>query len=261
MFLALFSRLYGNPTPAFPLFHEDGIPWFLYALAAYTALAWLLRKQNIRFLLPAAVALGCFIGYDASIGDTLCLSRIIVFAPFFFAGVWADPQTLLRWKQKYRWLVFPAALALLGWAAVCFLKPDALYGLRHLFTGRHPFSEAAAPYGPLLRLGCYLLAALLGGSLIVLTPSRRFAGVTALGANSLNVYFWHWIVYMTLEHFFRFKNLFSMGVWGKAAFLLLAVPVTVLLAAVPVFRFPLEQVRKAIFRKPAAPPEKPVKSE
>ncbi len=256
MTLALLSRCFGNLRPQFPLLHEDGLPWFLYALAACTALAWLLRRQNLRFFAVAAVALGCFIGYDAAVGDTLCLSRIIVFAPFYLAGVCAPQEKISAFRQKHRLLPLAALPVLGGWAAACFLKTEKLYFLRAFFTGRHPFSAAAAPYGPLLRLGCYLLAALLCAALIALVPVRPLKGITALGANTLNVYFWHWPVYMILEHFFHIRSLFEMGVWGKAGFLALSLALTVLLAAVPVFRFPLKQIRAAIFRTSAAKPAK-----
>ena len=255
--LALFSRAYGNPTPAFPLFHEDGVPWFLYALAAFTLLAYLLRKQNLFYVLVASAVLGCFIGYDSTVGDTLCLSRIIVFAPFYFAGVVAQPDKLLELRRRSRWAIVPAAALVLGWAAACYFRLEPLYALRGLFTGRHPFSEGVAPYGPLVRLGCYALAALLGAALIVLVPAGRLPGITAMGAKSLNVYFWHWPVYMTLEHFFHFKALFGMGTLGKAEFLLIALPVTVALAAVPAFDFPLKLVRWAIYRLPKPKTEEP----
>ena len=228
--LIVFSRLFGNLTPSFPLLEEDGVPWFLYALAAYTLLGWLMRRISKGYLLAAALVLGCFAGYDASLGDTLCLSRIIVFAPFYFAGVWVDPDALYRLRQKYRWVVVPAALILIGWGAICYLKLDQVYGLRHLFTGRHPFTAAEAPYGMLIRLGCYALASLTGGAVLAVSPARRLPCLTYMGSNSLNVYFWHWLVYMTLEHFFRIKTLFTMGVWGKAAFLLLALVLTAALA-------------------------------
>ncbi len=256
MLLATLSRLFGNPAPAFPLLHEDGLPWFLYVLAAYTALAWLLRRQNLRFIVPGLIALGCFIGYDPSVGDTLCLSRVIVFAPFYFAGVYASPEKIADFRQKHRILPLAALPVLGGWAAACYLKTEKLYFLRAFFTGRHPFSAAAAPYGPLLRLGCYLLAALLCAALIALVPTRPRKGITSLGENTLNVYFWHWPVYMVLEHFFHIRGLFEMGVWGKAGFLALGLALTVLLAAVPVFRFPLKQIRAAIFRASAAKPAK-----
>ncbi len=93
---------------------------------------------------------------------------------------------------------------------------------------------------------------MLGAAVIVLVPASRLPGVTAMGSRSLNVYFWHWPLYMTLEHFLHIKLLFGMGAPGKAGFLLIAVPVTVLLAAAPVFDFPLKQVRKAVFRAPEA---------
>ncbi len=248
IFLAAFSRIYGNVTPSFPLFKEDGLPWFLYALAAYTALTYLLRRQNKLYLLGAAALLGCFVGYDATVGDTLCLSRIIVFLPFYLLGVCSDRTRLLSFRQRHRLLILPALITVTGWAAACFLLTDRLYKYRHLFTGRFPFSDAVVPYGPLARLGCYLLAALLGAALIVLAPARRIKGVTALGENSLNVYFWHWIVYMTLERFLHVRRLFSFGFWGKTGFLLIAVAITAVLAAVPVFKFPLQQVRAAVFR-------------
>lgn len=51
-----------------------------------------------------AVLLSVFVGYDDNIGKLFVLSRAIVFAPFFLADYYADPQCIDRFlceRRKY----------------------------------------------------------------------------------------------------------------------------------------------------------------
>ena len=252
IFIIIFGRLYGNKNPKFPLFNEDGVPWFLYVLAAYVLIAWLLRKQNFKFLLLFCFILGCFYGYDKSLGDFLCISRIIVFAPFYFAGKCLPKESILDFKNKHKLIPLICMLVFIAWGLVCFLKTKDIYFLRGMFTGRHPFYDKVIEYGPLWRAGCYLLQCILCFSLIMIVPSVNIKWITGLGTKTLNVYFWHWIIYMTLEHFFGIKKLFYQGTYGKVLFVLISVPVAIIIAAVPVFDFPLKQVKKAVFKESEA---------
>lgn len=233
---------------SFELLGTSSIPWFMFVLAIYTALFHLLRHQNPRFLLVASVLLACFAGYDPSIGDFLYLSRTIVFFPFYLLGTMCPPQKVVEFRAKYRWLVIPAVLVLLFWAYLSFGHLEWVYRFRGLMTGRNPFSSYTAPLGGLTRLLCSLGSILTGAALVFVTPSKSLPLVSQGGRNTLNVYLWHWPIYLVLDYFFSISSLFGAGFWGKALFLLLSFVLTAILARCQIFSFPLKQMRAAIFQ-------------
>ena len=71
-------------NPSFSILSDGGIPWFMFAIAIFTLLAYILRKHNKTYILFFSILLACFAGYDKEIGDFLYLSRIIIFFPFLF---------------------------------------------------------------------------------------------------------------------------------------------------------------------------------
>jgi fucose 4-O-acetylase-like acetyltransferase len=85
-----------NHKTDFSLLSDSGLPWFMFALAAFQFLMYIFRNTNKVFLLAAFVTLACFVGYDTSIGDYLYLSRIIVFFPFYLLGTMLPPRKLYR---------------------------------------------------------------------------------------------------------------------------------------------------------------------
>lgn len=235
---------------SFSLLSDAGMPWYMFVFAMCTAITYLLRNQNKGYILFFSILLACVVGYDQSIGDFLYLSRLIVFFPFFYLGTMINPQKIVEFKQKYIWWLFPLAMILLvGWAYLCYAKLDDIYVLRHLFTGRNPFNLELITYGAVERLLCYAIAVFIGFALIILVPTRRIACVTSMGKNTLNVYFWHWNVYVLFNRFFGISQLFYQGILGKISFLLIGVVMTVVLSQKYVFSFPLKQIKNAIFNE------------
>ena len=59
------------------------------------------------------VALALIAGYFKNIGDFLCMSRILVFGPFFYLGYYMEQPVLERaLRPVYRRVVVPAAVAI-----------------------------------------------------------------------------------------------------------------------------------------------------
>ena len=241
---ALTDLVIRQRTPEFNFFGDAGAPWYMFVLAAFLVLRWMLRDQNKRFFLIGWTLLACFAGYDRFLGDTLYLSRIIVFFPFYLAGSLIDrdsfPEKIK--KHKFAWLAAAGALLALAW--VCRFQIRAVYIYRHLLTGRNPFSNTVLPYGALARLGCYLVSAAAGLSVMVLTPKRRLPLLSSGGQNTLSVFVWHKPFYYLLERFTSIGGWFFLGPGGAAAYLAVAVALSLLLASVRLFSIPLERLRE-----------------
>ena len=232
----------------FALFSEPGVPWFMFAMAAYEGLTWVLRKQNLKWVLILSLFVACFIGFDKNLGDFLCLSRIIIFFPFYLAGVIIDEEKILAIREKAgRVGILGSAAVIVLWATAVVLRFDQLRIMLHLLTGRNPFRDVILTTGSLWRLACDLLTVVLCVSLIFLVPNRNIKGVTKIGVNAINVYFWHYLFLEILLYLFNWENLISQGPAGKMVYLITAAAVTVLLGLPRIFSFPCRQIKNAVF--------------
>lgn len=237
-----FTVFTGSAT-SFSFLSDGGIPWYLFVLAIYTVITYLLRNQNPVYVLIFSIVLACAAGFDKTVGDKLYLSRTIVFFPFYWTGLMVKDGSILQFKKKV-WVRILAAVLLLGWIAACTVFPDRLYILRHLLTGRNHYAPEIWSMGPVYRLATYAISALVCFCVTVLMPNREIPLLTRMGANTLDVYFWHWPFFILLSRYCHIKDLFHMGIWGKVGYLLAAVLLTVLLSQGGILSWPLNQIKK-----------------
>lgn len=239
-------------TPEFRLLSDGSIPWFMFTLAIFTSMTRMIRNTNKVFILVINIIIACFAGYDKSIGDFLYLSRVIVYYPFFLAGTMfgaGATDTVMRLK-KNKAIIVASLSILIIWFVVCCLHYEWLYPYRHLLSGRNPYTDEIASHGPLARLICYLMAAAVGFSLLILTPARRLPFITLWGGKTMNVYFWHLLILraaclsISVPYLFR-----RFAPWFGPAFLLSSVPFTVFLSSIPIFEYPLKFFKSVCFGK------------
>lgn len=238
--------VYGLDT-SFHLLSEDGIPWFMFVLAACMSIMYLCRNIKPVYLLSIAVLLACFAGYDESIGDFLCLSRIVVYFPFYAIGYYLDPKQLADFvKNKY--IKILSVLVLIFVLYLCTAKLDVFYQTRHLWTGRNPFNQWDLQHsGFLLRGGCYILTSLVGISILSLIPNCKIPYITENGKHTIRVYFWH-IFILKFLYYYGFENiLFEMGVTGKI--ILLVIPILLcFLLSTRFFGFPADYILEKSYK-------------
>ena len=247
MILSLSDAIVSNGIFSFDLLAEDGIPWFMFTLAFYTVICYFLRNQNKIFVLLFSVILACFVGYDSNIGDYLCLSRMIVFFPFYYAGTVMDHKKIVEFKEKHRFVSVLSVAALLILLCVCFFRLEQIYYLRYLFTGRNPYWENLNGMWILLRLLCYGISATATAALIFVIPKNKIPVITDLGKNTLTVYFWHWPLYLICTYFIDFEAFFNMGLLCKIIYAgVLPLLLTFILARFKVFSYPLEKLKQII---------------
>ena len=236
----------------YSVFIEGFLPWFMIAIGFYEIVLYLINGINKNYILVLSIIFGCFSGYDSSLGDFLVLSRLIVFFPFYFLGCYIfekDKDIFLSYalNQENKKVVFSVALIIIFiWAYMCSYRLNDFYVLRHLFTGRNSFSEIVWNYGPLYRLLCYLISILVGGAFILIIPNKKLFVFTKMGTRTLNVYFWHWPIYLLLERIFKISNLYYGEKLYKVIYLSIPVIVTIVLSS-KCFCEPLRLIRKAIY--------------
>ena len=120
-----FSRTWMGQHPVWYWTQEPGIPWYLFVMAEYELLFFVMRyidggagtkagipsedgtvkKANTRplVMILGAFALSAVIGYFPSVGDSFCLSRMINFLPIYMIGYYLDMKKFLPFLngEKY----------------------------------------------------------------------------------------------------------------------------------------------------------------
>ncbi|MBP3414735.1 MAG: acyltransferase family protein [Clostridia bacterium] len=238
---------------SFSLFSENGTPWYMYAMAVFILLSYLLRTIDIRVVFAIGLIIGCFCGYDARLGDDFILSRIFVFFPFYSLGIlikeYIDPEKLGRGLLAK--ILSPAVILI--WFASCFIFLDQIYLLRRFFTGRTPFINIPDPiysqFGLPIRLGCYLLSALLCFAFLAITTNRKNF-LTGVGSRSLQVYFWHRPILYILSHF-GLHNICAT-VPGMAIYLFIALALGLILS-LKIISYPTDALRKICIKNKHIP--------
>ena len=175
----------------FSLLSEGGLPWYMFALAAFYALAWILRKCDFMLvgILSVVLALAC--GYVGQVGEFLCLSRIVVFFPFFWLGHALSPQRVTEVFSR-RFVRVASACMLILSAAACFALPGILYPYRSLFLGRWGYALCDVPNCMWVnRLFAYLASFVTGASVLGVVPQRRLPVASVCGSRTLWVYLLH----------------------------------------------------------------------
>lgn len=242
----LIDRLNGDSQYIFNLLADSGLAWFMFVLAIYTFVLFLLKDQNKKFILIGSIILACFAGYDKSIGDFLYLSRAIIFFPFYILGTMMKSFDILEFKRKYPLLKVFALLIFVTWVILCITKVDTLYGLRYMFSGRQPFPDGIISFGPIVRLACYIISAVLGISLILLTTSKKIKWISDFGKNTINFYFWHLNLFYIFKSFIDFNSIYSSFSFGFIVYTIATITVTVILST-KIFNFPVNILKKQIF--------------
>ena len=215
------------------LFKGNNVSWYMFALAAFTALSYFTRKANRKFILVAGIVIALFAGYDKSIGDNLYLARIIYFYPFYVLGEITNIEKLLSLTKK-NWVKILSAGIIVGAILLCIFKLDDIYVIRPLLTGRNNYTinELFMKWGVWLRLLTYGISALLIFAIFGVVPDIKIPLVTDFGKRTLQVYFWHrpilsYLVYLDWAVIMGATN------YGIITWIVLAVLLTLLLSIKP----------------------------
>ena len=235
----------------FTLFTEKGIPWFCLVLGVYTILTGVLRRagMNLKAVLIINIIVACFAGLDKSLGDYLSFSRFLIYYPFYLLGAVVSREKIeAALKSK---LLRAAGYAVVGgYLAACCFYIDKLYILRHVLTGRNAFKDAIMPYGPLIRLACYGLTAVVGFAFLMIIPRMNLGFISVFGQRTMQIYFWH----MPILHILCYQNIHmlipSLGVGGLILWALCGAALTFVLALKP-FGFPVTQLSRWLQQKKA----------
>ena len=223
-----FTRTLMGQNPLWHWIAEPGIPWYLFVMAEYEMLFYVMKyidngssttagvpsadgtvTRNTRplVMILGAFALSAVIGYFPAVGDTFCLSRMINFLPIYMIGYYLDMKKLLPFLagEGYDGRRGPKRIAIVvfSWLTiavtmyVCYAGRWGMYSWRKWFTGRRSylflqeFFDYAVRDGWWIRLAVWAVALCITFAIIALIPDKNLGFITTVGARTLSVYFWH----------------------------------------------------------------------
>ncbi len=185
---------------SFSLFSVDGVPWYMFAMAAWLGLTYLLKEIKPQVLIVLSVLLALYVGYDDRVGDFLVASRIIVFYPMFLLGYFLPVEKVMKLKQ-YKALVPAAAFVLVSIFLAVYFRIDDFYPLRPFLSGRNSYETAGQEtLGGLIRFIWYVATFVISMSVLVLMPMKKFSW-SIIGMRTLQIYFLHRPLLYLFHHF------------------------------------------------------------
>lgn len=247
MFVMFADGMLFSGEPKFSLLNGDGLFWYLFVLAYYHVICYCFRKVDARLILIISTLLSLFIGYDNSIGDFLCLSRAIVFFPFYYIGFCLKPNQVLEYCSK-KVVRISSVVLILTWLLLNIFCIDDLYSLRGLFTGRNSYDDVSESFGMLHRCLTSLISLIVSISFISVSTyfNRCIPMISQVGEKTLQVYFWHSILLKVLRYFDTFENLETIlpnSCW--IVFIVISLIIVVILSE-DIFNKPIQWVTNSI---------------
>lgn len=169
-----------------PVLEPKAHAWYLLALCAWRALTK--HVHDRKGVLAVAITATFAIGFFPSVGNTLALTRILAFWPFYAAGysLSGEPSVAIKDMPPDRRLrvsatTLPCAVALFAAAYGC-ARPDSN---ALLFWGYGRLSDL------IWRVAAYAIAICMILFLLAATPRRNMGALTMIGRNSLGIYALH----------------------------------------------------------------------
>lgn len=188
------------------LFSTTAASWYMLTMIFCSLATMFLQRFSSAYVLCFAVVFACFFGYHVADGDFLAVSRSIVFFPFYFLGYICDREKLQNFCNG-KLKKFAAVILLAVLAVVAFVLIDQVYWLRPLLTAHTPYrvlGTVSSQYGFFIRLAYYLVAALAGLCVIILTPNTtKVPLVTKIGQRTLSIFVFQEILTYVYSRFIK----------------------------------------------------------
>ncbi len=189
---------------SFKWISEGGVPWYIFVTAVFMTVTYLLKRFNHKKVFAVVVLLALLAGYIKEIGDTFMLSRIFVYYPYFFLGFMLEREKLLAFISKvYVRILSVAVIAIFTF--MIFYLGDSIFSIRYALTGNNPYNEFGedwAPFGILLRIGCYIVSSMVSLAVLSIVPVKNVPVLTKVGSKTLTVYALHRQVQYAFQYTF-----------------------------------------------------------
>ncbi len=171
--------------------------WYILALFFWRLITPYVKKVPHHMIL--AIAAGLLIGCSGIKDNLFSIPRILVFYPYFLAGIHFDREILTRHREnpKYRKIAFGFLTAF-----ILFLILDPIHktGSVKAFYGRYNYDFLGLT--PLQGIAIRMLVYLVGFGLtyaVALLMTEKELKISYLGIRTMPIYLFHGLLYSTLK--------------------------------------------------------------
>lgn len=171
--------------------------WYILALFVWRIITPAFQK--LPFHMVISIAAGLLIGCSGMKDNFLSLPRIIVFYPFFLAGLAFNRDLIDKYRNTCTKIL--AALTVALFTLYLILDPAHKEYSPKIFYGRYnyDFLDQDIPEGVLIRLFCYVIGFTMTFAVAFLIADRR-TFFSYLGTRTMAVYLFHGLLYSYLKH-------------------------------------------------------------
>lgn len=256
IFLYIIFNFVLNQPYSFSLFSEMEVPWYLFAVIVWIILTNLIKDIKPLISLTISVICCLLVGYDSNITDQFCLSRVIVFFPFFLSGYYLSLERMKKFIYKLHNCKWKFILAFVLLCLFCFIFiyfGDILYFLRPLFTGRNPYVYFDLPFdipfsALLLRLIWIFYNVFIGVLVLMVVPLNR-TFYTKYGGRTLQIFVLHFVVAACIGYSFVGRSIVSFfGDYSVLIFIVIGVLTTFIFSS-KIFSKVFSEILKLNYKK------------
>ena len=241
MLIFLVDRSYNNRVTLTTLTAQNA-PWYLFSMVIWYIISMKLSKVNRKVVFVFSVILALIVGYDPKIGDFLCLSRTIVYYPFFYLGLIMEGETIQKSICKKTLNTIIRLLFLVIIVIACFVYVDKIYFIRPMLTARNSYYSLPTVYqnfGFFFRFLFYVISILLSITILYFIPKGK-TFFSRFGTRTLTVFFLHLIILRLMQR--------QGIVLEYYQYILLSIAITFILS-LKVFSVPFNKLMKIDFKK------------
>lgn len=233
-FQAALLVINGQNVFSLRLLRFSSAPWYFIAMAWWYACLPVLHELGARRGLVAASILALLWGAIDLSSGFLAISRAIAFLPWFAAGYYLRPQSVIAFKKRHPVLLAGAVMLFMLIVVARCLDPHSLDFFFQRVYGDTPYMHGVVR-GMLEKLVASAIALICSLAVLKLLPEHA-PRLEALGRRTLQVYVLHRLVRAALT--FRIP-LYTLPVmldplWGTLIVLACSAVVTVGCAALPI---------------------------
>ncbi len=197
--------------PKFDLFEETGAPWYLFAMFAWYLMLPLMAKFKGIICISATIILGLYIGLEDRIGPLFCLSKIIIFLPFFMAGFYFSKDTIHRLTCVRNKIISAVLLIVIAIGVV--VRMDWIISVEALLYANQPYrilSKLSSLEAIGARACLYLIGFVMVFAVLCLIPQRKLC-ISYIGSRTLSIFVLHRLI---RDVFVDFEVFDRIGVKG-----------------------------------------------
>ena len=189
--LWIFEDIAGS-EPEWSWFSTSNIPWYLIVTAECLVFVYLIRRISSKIVFPLSIIIALAAGYFNIIGDFLCVSKFIVFFPFFYAGYCFNPIKAEKFIKTKKVKIISICF-FITFAVISILFTDKVFVLRNFFASRLSYSACGFPLtGVLLRTLQYIISAVMIVGWCALISKKHLVFFTNAGSRTFPVYYLHY---------------------------------------------------------------------